>query len=494
MSRSTAVAVFVLVSACSPGALAANPYDDLLKHASSNTNALVLLDLKQAYASPLAKKEKWADRVRQNGHGGLGFFPAESELLAIAAEVNLTTMVREHQIGFVKVNNLPNFNSLAAREGGNTDEIADQLTVFSPRNVYFTSFPGGTFAAVSPADRQFLSRWLRANKAGKLSPLAPYLQAAADSARGNTVTIALDLQDSVDPGLLQFGLGASPVMVKHKGFNLKGLSVFLARAKGLTFAARVTDAVSASITVEFADDTQNYKGFLKDLFLEVIDSYGVSIPGLEQWEAKITEKTLTLSGPMAPEDLRRAVSLFAFPQPDLEPPSATGDQDGPNAAATKRYVVAVDEILKDIKSKMDSTNYYKTATWHDKAAQQLEHLSYRSVDPIAVDAARQAARNLRLISDSLRGVPVDINAATSKAYIYGQSNPYWGWGPHWGGWWGGYRRYNSVSVQTNLPQVQAEISKTVADDQKKRTATWTQIDQLMSDARRKLTDKYKTGF
>jgi hypothetical protein len=49
-------------------------------------------------------------------------------------------------------------------------------------------------------------------------------------------------------------------------------------------------------------------------------------------------------------------------------------------------------------------------------------------------------------------------------------------------------------VETNLPEVQAKIEKAIADDQKNRTALWTQIDQLSSDAERKLTDKYKSGF
>jgi hypothetical protein len=266
----------------------------------------------------------------------------------------------------------------------------------------------------------------------------------------------------------------------------------------LTFAAKVTDAVTGSITIEFADDPNRYKGVLKGLFLELVDSYGVSIAGLDKWEASFTDKTMTLSGSMSPEDLRRVVSLFSFPRPESHDTgmAAAGGEDKPTAAATQRYMAAVQTILSDIKHVRDSKNYGKTATWHDKAAQQLEQLSRRHVDPIAVDAAYQAARSLRAIAASLRGVPIDVNAAAQKGYMYTQRTPYYGWGPYWGGWWGGYRSliFAPRELKTNVPQVQGEMARIIADDQKRRIATWEKLDQLMSETRRKLSDKYDTNF
>lgn len=486
MYRATAVAALVL--ACAPVA-AAGPYDDLLKHSSANTNALVLIDVKGAAASSLAKKDKWAERVQQSGHGGLGFFPADAELVAITGEVNFTTMNRDFQVGFAKLKNLPNFKTLAAQEGGTTDEIGGQLTVISPRDVYFTSFPGNTFAAMYPADRQYVSRWLKANKADKLPPLAPYLKAAADGAAGNTVTIALDLEDVLDPAILRFGLAASPVLAKNKGVNQFALSVFLGRVKGLTFSAKVTDVVAGKVVVEFPEDVNRYKGVLKDLFLEMMDGYGIALTGLEKWDAAFTDTTMTLSGPLSGDDLKRVVSLFAFPRPELHDAPA-GPADGPTAAGTQRYLAAVEAILGDLKRTKDSSNYEKTATWHDKAASQLDQLSRRNVDPAAVDAAHQAARGLRSIAASLRGVPIDVNAAASKGYAYAQPVPYYG------GWWGGYRwpAFAPVELRTNAPEIQGEMAKVIADDQKRRIAAWSKIDQTLSDTRRTLSDKYKTKF
>jgi len=492
MSRFVTFAVLFLVATCTSQAGAAGPYDALLKHAPAQTNAIVLIDVKRAYGSPLAKRENWAARIQQSGYGGLGFFPADSELVAVAAEVNLTSMVRDLQVGFVRVKNLPNFKDLAAYEGGAMNEIAGQLTAFSPRNLYFTSFSGDIFAAVYPADRQYVARWLKAAKANKLPSLSPYLRTAADDAKDNTVTIALDLEDVVDPRILQFGLGASPVMAKNKGVNQHALAVFLSQAKGLTFAANISDRVQATITVEFSDESRRYKSVLKDLFLEVIDGYGIYIPGMEQWDVAFVDQKMILSGSMSADDLKRVVSLFAFPRPETQIPTPDEAEKGPTAAATQRYLAAVNTILDDIKRVKENNNYNKTATWHDKAALQIEQLSRRHVDPLAVDAAYEAARKLRAIAASLRGVPIDTNAIAQKGYIYTQRLPYYGWG----GWWGGYRQlaFAPQALSTNLPEVQGEIAKVIANDQKQRIAMWTAIDQAMSETRRKLADKYKTNF
>src|SRR4051794_11563911 len=88
-------------------AKAAGPYDDLLKHTPVNTNTLVLIDVKGAFASPLAKAEGWAKLKQANTGGGLGFVPADAEVVVIAAEVNFTTFDRDFQVGLVKVRNVP---------------------------------------------------------------------------------------------------------------------------------------------------------------------------------------------------------------------------------------------------------------------------------------------------------------------------------------------------------------------------------------------------
>jgi len=486
MRRLALLAVFVLAGPVA----AAGPYDDLLKHTTPHTNSLVLVDVKGAMTSPLAKAEKWGEKATASGRGGLGFVPPDAEVVVIAGEVNLTTLVRDFQVGLVKVRNTPTMGELASREGGTADEIAGRLAVLSPRDVYFTTLSGQELAAIYPADRQYPARYLKAALAATAPPLSPYLKKAVANADGNTLTIALDLEDVVDRTIVKLSLPSSPSVVKVKTVDVNLLSTLLATAKGLTVAVKVTNTINASITIEFGNDPSIFKKTLPDLFRELIEGQGIAIQGFESWQPTFTEKTMTLTGPLTSVDLKRIVSLFAFPQPAGEAdPAMKGNE--PNAAMTKRYITAVETILADIKSTRDSKNYNKTATWHDNAAGQIEQLSKRGVDPVAVDAAFQSAKRLRAIGSSLRGVPIDLEALANQQYY--SSRPSIGVMP--GGWWGWQPFiFGPTQVDTNIPKIQSEMAKVVAKDQKQRLEAWSQIERTIIDARRKLSEQYKVDF
>ena len=482
-------AVCCLLLALSAPARAAGPFDDLLKYAPADTNAMALIDVKAAFASPLAKKENWAEKAQAGGRGGLGFLGSDTDQVVIAAAVNLTTLTRESQVGLVKMRNVPNMQELAIREGGTPDEIAGRLAVLSPRNVYFTALSGSELAAVYPADRQYTARWLRAARAAKTPALSPYLMQAAQRAAGNALTIALDLEDAVDRNLLKLSLTASPTVAKQKDLDIGLLATFLAQVKGMTFTAKVGDAITGTLVVEFPIEPARHRKILSDLILELIEGEGVWIPGIDNWEVKYTDTTISFSGPMTTADLKHVVSLFAFPQ-------AAGEESGAKTAkvsvpATRRYLAAVSAILDDIRATKMSKNYDKTATWHEKAADQIEHLNRRMVDPIATNAAFQAAKRLRAIGESLRGVPIDVKALESQEYYY--SRPSVGVMP--GGWWGWAPFiYGPNKVDTNIPQIRSQIAKVIADDQKQRDDAWSAINRIMADAKKALSDKYKTPF
>ena len=308
----SAVGLLALVLPAPVGA--AGPYDDLLKHTPADANTLALIDVKAAFASPLAKKEKWKEQGQPGQRSALGFVPGDAERLIIASELNLTTLTRNCQIGIVKVSEVPIMRNLAAREGGTVDQFGDQFAVVSPRDVYFTSLSGTELAAVYPADRQFTARWLKAIKAKKTGELSPYLRKVADAAGENTVTIALDLEDAVDKYILKLSLPSSPSVAKVKTLDVAALATFLANIKGMTFAAKVGESITASITVEFTFPTTRYRQVLPDLLRELIDGQGIALPGLETWEAKFTETTMTLSGSLATADLKRVISLFSRSQ------------------------------------------------------------------------------------------------------------------------------------------------------------------------------------
>lgn len=486
------VALLVAASGLHPTrAIAAGPYDDLLKFTSRDTNSLVLVDVRGAFSSPLARAENWAEKSRTSGHGALGFVPPSAEAVVIAGEVNLTTLVRDFQIGLVRMRNVPSMREIAAREGGTADEIAGRLAVLSPRDVYFTSFSASQLVALFPADRQYVARYMRSAMAATEPPLSPFLKNAASKADANTITIAVDLEDVVDRTVVRMTLPSSPAVTNVKTVDVNLLSTFLATVKGMTVAIKITDKIEATLTVEFGGDPRRFQRTLPELFRELIEGQGMAIDGLEAWAPSFTATTMTLKGSLTTSDTKHILSLFAFPQaPGEADPNVKGSE--PSASMTRRYMTAVDTVLADIRKMRESPNYDRMATWHEKAAAQIEQLSKQGVDPLAVDAAFQASKRLRAIAASMRGVPIDVNALQSQQFY--SSRPQIGMFPT-RGWWG-WQPFlmGPAQVETNIPQIQEKISKVVAEDQKKRVEAWSQIERTMVDTRRKLSEKYKIDF
>ena len=478
----------LVVAAFAPHALAAGPYDDMLKAVPPNANALLLVNVKAAFASPLAKAEDWSGDQVKRYQSGIGFVPADAEVVVIASDVNFSSGVRGSQLGQVKTRQPQTVADLARREGGTIGDIDGHLVALSPRDVYYTTLPGAEFAAVYPADRQATARWIRYAKTSKTIDMSPYLKQQAGGAGDAMVVIALDLTDVIEPSILKIALSISPSCVKNKVDKLDVLARIVAAVKGMTITVNATDKLTASVRIDFNNDPTLYKKSIHDLFLEMIEDQGLSIAGMDGWETTYTQSSMTLTGPLTTADLRRLVSLFAFPGTSGE--DAKGENDAPTPGATKRYLDAVNVILTDVSNRKDSPDYTKTATWHDKAAEQIEHMSTRGVDPIAIQAGFESSKRLRAIAQSLRGVPMNQEALSKQAYYHSSSSV----GASIG--WGGIRPIwmNGGNVQTNYPEIRTKMAKVIADDQSKRSDAWAQISQFMSDARNTLQQKYKTPF
>ena len=436
-----------------------------------------------------------AQSYRDRQRAGIALFPPDAKQAVIGGYVNFTTLSRDYQVALVNVRQTELLQDVQAREGGTISDVGGRFALLSPRDAYITPLSNETLATVYPANRQALARWVRQVTATGGTPggLSPFLADSADAwAERAEVVVAVDLADAFDPGLVRAGLDGS-LALSGKSVNRDFLAKLIASAKGLVFAAEAGEGVAGTLRVEFGADPQPFRDVLPGLFFEMLDTQGMALAGVSSWPVVFTESSMTLAGPLATPDLRRVLSLFQFPghheaEPAAGRPPAAGVAATPDQ--TKRYLAAVDNVLAGVKPPKDQKDYVKTARWTEKAAEQIEHLSGVGVDPLAVDAGLDAARKLRAIAGSLRGVPADIHVAESGSYYY-VSGGY----PGWAGW--GRARVPFVggrSVSTNYPQVQQQIAQTVANDDKRRQDLWSQLTSAMIDARRKLGEKYGAGF
>jgi hypothetical protein len=222
---------------------------------------------------------------------------------------------------------------------------------------------------------------------------------------------------------------------------------------------------------------------LKDFLIEAIEDEGASLDDLSKWEASFDAKSMTLKGNFDPSAMARLLSLFEFPSE--EETSENPMDDKPNADATKKYFKAVLGIIEEVRALKNKTDYEKTATWHETHARKIAQMSTRHVDPDAVQFALATAERFRGIAGSLRGVPLDVKRLEAGAHAYLDTRVI---GRGWGG------RGRAVHLNTNIPQTREKIAKVVADDAKKRTEIWNQIDKSIGETRAKLTAKHGNGF
>lgn len=474
-------------------AAAAGPYDSLLKVVPSTANTLVLINSEAIFKSPAAQALEWSKKFADRFRAGATSIPPDSKQIVIAGSTNTRSFTRDWQVALAAVPQVPNPATVASREGGTVDEINGRFAALSPHQVYFTTISEKETATWYPANRQLLAHWIRNLKTAKereAPVLSPYLQQVANGA-GNeaSMVIALDLTDAFDYAGIRSWLEDSRTLVTNPGINRDGLAKMIAQMRGITLGVNVTDKLEASLRVDFAVDAAIHKTVLKDLLLEAFEDEGMSLGDLGSWETTFEGKSMILKGSFDPTMMGRLLTPFEFPQEE-EGSSAAKPGDKPSAEATKKYFKAVLACIEEVRTMKDKKDYVKTATWHENYARKINQISVRNVDPEAVKFANGTAARLRAIADSLKGVPVDVKSLQSGAYAvvsYGGRGGY-GWRGRWGG--GGF----PPSLDTNLPQTNAAISKVVADSQKTRDDIWSQIENTTVETKQGLNLKYGGGF
>lgn len=466
----------------------AEPFDRMLKVVPATTNTLVLVDVPAIYSSPLAKSLKWSEAYAQRFRAGINTLPPDAQRLVIACATNMHTLRREWQLVLTEVKQVANAREVAARESGKLDEIAGRFAVLSPRDVYFTSISEQESAAWYPANRQLLSHWMRnvpAWQQRKDSVLSEQLKAVVRSKdAGEQVLVAFDLTDAFDRASIRAALDDSPI-VEGASPNREALAKTLASVRGLSLGITIREALHGKIRVDFEMDPSPFKRFLKELFIEILEDEGAAIADLHSWAATFEGNSMILTGQLEPATMSRLLALFEFPSESETPPMPVeAGEAKPNADVTKKYFDAVLDCINEVRRSKQGKDYLKTASWHESYAAKIEKLSTRFVDPEAVKFGLATAERLRAIAASLRGVPVDVNSIASGAYMYTYQ-------PVWRGWSG---RGHWASVVTNVPQKRGEIAKIVAEDEKKRTQIWSQIESSIAQARLALAAKYGKLF
>jgi hypothetical protein len=401
----------------------------------------------------------------------------------------------------------PTAEHIATRTHGQVDQLAGLDAVLTGRDLYIVKFAPKTVGVMMPGNRQQVSKWLREVAGRKASPLSSYLAEAASFTDkvGTEIIMAMDLEDVASPDDIRNVLEVSEV-IKNNKVKIDDVVATFSGVRGATLGIRVTNRVYGKLKIDFQGDAKALTAVAKPLVIETLANAGAAIEEMEDWQAKVEGKRLTLEGELTRRSLRRLFSFLELESSTVKTPPKTKEPASPAsgdsvAYATLDHFKAVRGLLGDLKQEK-SVSIGQIGLWIDKYANKIDRLPTLNVDPEMVNYSQNVVQDLRQAVGAIQGIGIQSAAREKQIYqTYRYNAQYESYGPvaRYGAYGGyrlyggttGYVEYESRNVGAERRAVRYEEKAKGANDAR---AMFAQIDKDTSAIRIKMTDKYKIQF
>jgi hypothetical protein len=345
-----------LVLAGSPRT-AAQSFADLLKRAPADANAIILVDVASILKSPLAVKERWAEKHRTDYTAGAIGIPPAVDKLVVTAQVNPGNLENVWEIALAVMNRDVAPADIARGEAGTPDKVAGQPVVLSPRGSYYVTLGPRMLAAQRPANRQQLARWLQQTARTTQSGLSPYLQAAAASVgRPAPIVMAFDTTDVLDPEGVRTRLKRSRSLANQK-VDPEQLTQLFTGMRGVQFALRVDQAIRGELRLDFATPPAALAPVAKPLILDALEAIGAANDEVAQWTSRLLGTTIVLEGGLSPAGARRLLSHFSLQTATPQVPSqAAGSKPAQDEGAGRAALFPYGEVDRERRAGAEGEN------------------------------------------------------------------------------------------------------------------------------------------
>lgn len=482
---------------CAPLALLLGTYstsftaaqDDLLKWVPDSSNAIAVVRVKDLLSSQLAKVEKWSDSNRQAYTAGLTAAPPWASMVVRATSFRPGSQDIATTYSLYASERTITIGEIARHEGAKAETISGRPAVLSNRNAYFASLGPRLIGSVDPADRQAAARWIREGASDTTNPAIGYLTQTIKDFPAAEMIIAVDLADAIAPDNALKWLESVPEMTKSNDLNR--VAELYSKLLGITLAIEVTDTITGRLELDFSEDVPSeLQDATKLALFHFLTDAGADVANLQNSKVKLESKTLVMEIPMDVDGFQRVLSLIRSPHPDVSNEQTTNPNEV-NGVATLNYYDNVVRILNNLsRQSRNSNSYERTATWHEKFAQQIEQLPTKGVDPEVVAYGYDTSKKLRSLSSSLRGVPIEVNQLERSIRVdYNTTYVTTGVTP-----FGFIYRPMFVNPQTNFNDVRTQQANVIAQDQADREKVWLMMRDDQNNIATRMSQKYDLKF
>jgi hypothetical protein len=490
-----AAALLFLASTCQ----AQDDVTILLRRVPESFDALLIVRLSTLLDSPRGQKENWATKYELGYLNGAVRIPPSVRSLLLATEIHTELLPNSTTVGVALLNSRRSISmsGLAVREGGQVVTVGDRPVVLTSRNSFITELAPGFVGAMTPPDRKEFARWVRFAMTDRDPILSPYLRNAVSAARGDHIQFAVDLRDFIDPKMVKMWLMSSKKLEGSKA-SFDPLMELVKGIRGIRFTARVRDTTTGQVMLDYSQSVADRAGQIRDLFMESMDELGAAIDEFRDCPVRTEAdgRTVVLRAELADATMRQIMSLIQMPSfyVEAEEPQGSSTDSSrkakPDLKASTQYFDAVQQLLDDLRRKLRNANdYNRTAHWHQTYAKRIHDLPRQGVDEEMLEYGAKIASQLWALSNSLRGVPLQVELLDGQKFFYAYQPPSLFIGRRVGFGWGA-----PTFTDTNIPQVIQQQREAVAQGESDRAEIWKTIDQERNRIRRRMSEKFKTDF
>ncbi len=412
--------------------------------------------------------------------------PPDTRRLLIAAQLDYETWQPTSELAILDLARDVSLIGLARQTKGVPDRVGNLSALVLPQDAYIVELGPRLLAAIEPANRQAVARWLRESQQRSQPALSPFLISAIAAAAKTDIVQALDMTDAVPADVIRAKLSRSQVVSKAEPkVDVDALTRLLASLKGVMFEVAFTSDAHARFLIEFDQDAAPLSAIGKPLLLEVLNENGARIADFDDWTPKVQQTRFTLTGKLSPDGLRKVFSLINAPVNALVAPDAGGDSAAADARqkgyASQAYFNAIQSMLDDLnREAKDSVTLGQNAAWIDRWARKIERLPLLNVDPDLLDYGAYVAAQLRASSDAIKGIGISSGARSAQIN---------------GGRYGAYGAYGGYAdYRDNDNQRLAVRAEERAKGATSALGKFRGIEGATVDIRRKMTERYQIEF
>ena len=382
-------------------------FGDLAKKLPGNVNAVMAVNVDKISKSPIGVSEKWATSYGGQTASGLMFVPEAANVVLMGAVMDFDAFRPKETAIMITMDQVPPVGTLRSMTDGRVDDINDMEFIETKAGAYVHRASDTLIVGLRPGDRAYFRNWLSdLNKSS--TRVKDYLEEGIGFADENAAIImAFNLEHFVSRSRVYDNIKGMDA-VRTNTLDPKIVSKQLASLRGFTLGVTVTDKVTGSVKIDFAEDISSLAPLASEIAQAVLARTGLQLEEFESWEVTSNANQVKLSGSLSTPSLRKIISIVDVPRFDENPYASASESmnsasaDTP-ASLSKKYFDTVNSFYDEIKSKITpGAAYLENAKWLGNYADKIDAMSVLNIDEAVVAYGNQVSQTLRDAGTGLR--------------------------------------------------------------------------------------------